>query len=91
MNLDYIVIASFVISVAALIWKMAQLANKIEVNEKNIKEYKDNHDNHVSDKNDEVNELRAQIITIIQSQAKIEERINFIIEELKNRKACGGC
>ena len=78
-----VIIGTFTITVGGLVWKTAQLAQKIEINEKTTKAAHTRIDKFHEDKTNEMNEVRQQILTIIQSQARIEERILFVIEEIK--------
>jgi len=78
-----VIIGTFAITVGGLVWKTAQLAQRIEINEATLKAAHIRIDKINEDKTGEMNEVRQQILTIIQSQARIEERILFMIEEIK--------
>jgi len=88
MDVQYwIMIITFLISIGGLVWKMSRLANTVETNTKDIQKINSRIDKITSERNSEINEIRQQILTIIQSQARIEERIVFLIDEIKTIKS----
>ena len=83
----WIMVVSFLISIGSLVWKMSRLANTVETNSTDIQTINSRIDKITTERTSEINEMRQQILTIIQSQARIEERIVFLIDEIKTIKS----
>ena len=94
MEIEVIVaIIGFGITLLTFVWRTAVLTTKIHKNEESIKaaharvdKYVEKHNANVEKHNANVEELRAQIHVILQSQARIEEKISFLVKDLEKKR-----
>ena len=88
MNIEIILVAlgllgGFSITIATIIWKMATLASRIDKNENTAKIAHERLDRYVSKYESSIDEMKQQIHTFMQTQARIEEKLSFLIEANK--------
>ena len=88
-NLDIVAVVTvlaFLGTVAAFVWRMASLAGKISQNETRLDDVFGKI-NTIKDRRERDNvEHTQQIMTMVQTLARVEERIAHILEELKTLK-----
>ena len=82
---EIITIAMFFITCGTLIWKMALLSAKVSQNEDRAKLAHERIDKYKKEHEEERGVLREEIIGLGRTQARIEERLNAIVEMLKNK------
>jgi len=88
MSIEIVLIAlgllgGFSATIATIIWKMATLASRIDKNENTTKIAHERLDRYVNKYESSIEELRQQIQTFMQTQARIEEKLSFLIDAKK--------
>ena len=78
--------AVLIITVAGFIWKAAVMSSKIKNNEKAIKEAHKRLDDDRNKNDNNFNELSARITSMEMIQTRMEEKIIYIYERIKELK-----
>jgi len=73
-------IGGFVITILTFVWRTAMMAAKIQRVEDTAKLAHERIDKYSGKSENSIEELRQQILTVIQVQTRIEEKVSFLIE-----------
>jgi len=76
-------LGGFVVAVISVVWKLSQLAGRIEKSDNTAMKAHERLDKYVSKHENSIDELRQQINNIVQVQTRIESKVSLLIEGKK--------
>jgi len=72
----------FLATILATVWRLAVLSTRIERNEHSVKLAHERIDKYSSKAESSMEEIRQQVLAIIQAQARIEEKVGFLLDAM---------
>jgi len=77
-------IGAIVIAILGFVWRTAVITTRICRNEDAIATLNTRLDKYVNKFESSIEEMKNQINTIVQTQARIEEKLSFLVDSSKN-------